>query len=124
VTSFPNNTALLVDDDPDALAVFSVFLKELEFSLVSFTNPLSAYQWAVTGEAEIAVLNYFMPRIHGDLLCQLLRALPYWKNIPIIIQTRSEVFQESDPLACGASAIISANCRLSTLSALLDRFLA
>lgn len=73
---------LLVDEDRDVLEIVQTFLEqEDDLDVTSEADPERALDMALTGEYDVVVSDYKMPRLNGLELCSALRdeqqAIPF-----------------------------------------------
>lgn len=65
---------LLVDEDRDVLEIVQTFLEqEDDLEVTSEADPETALDMALTGEYDVVVSDYKMPRLDGLELCMALR---------------------------------------------------
>jgi len=65
---------LLVDEDRDVLEIVRTFLEqEDDIDVTSEVDPEAALEQALTGEYDVVVSDYKMPRLDGLELCAALR---------------------------------------------------
>ncbi|MDS0259389.1 response regulator [Haloarcula sp. S1CR25-12] len=65
---------LLVDEDRDVLEIVQTFLEqEDDLDVTSEADPESALELALTGDYDVVVSDYKMPRLDGLELCAALR---------------------------------------------------
>jgi DNA-binding response OmpR family regulator/HPt (histidine-containing phosphotransfer) domain-containing protein len=80
-------TLLIVDDDPQTLALLQVLLEPWGLKVITLDNP---QQFWVTLEAvapDLLILDVEMPGINGIELCQIVRSDPHWRSLPILFLT-------------------------------------
>ena len=73
---------LLVDEDRDVLEIVQTFLEqEDDLDVTGEADPERALEMALTGEYDVVVSDYKMPRLNGLELCSALRdeqrAIPF-----------------------------------------------
>ena len=79
--------ALIVDDDPLALALVAASFVELGFDVMTAPDGLQALVLAATGRFACVVLDVQMPGPSGFDVCRELRRMPQYRTTPILIQT-------------------------------------
>ena len=82
-----NQTILVVDDDPAALKMASLALREIGYRLVSCVNPELALGMAEADPPGIVVVDLVMPGLDGFEFVSRFRAMPAGRDIPIIVWT-------------------------------------
>lgn len=75
---------LLIDDEKDSLDHYSNILQMHGFETLSFTNPLEAYQSINSFQADLIVLDLYMPECSGIDLAKVIRQNDEFAHIPIV----------------------------------------
>lgn len=75
---------LLVDNDKELLDYYSNILQMHGFETLSFTNPLQAYQAIESFQADLIVLDLYMPECSGVDLAKVIRQNDDFAHIPIV----------------------------------------
>ena len=78
---------LLVDDDPDILAVTEYRLKHLGYEITSAIDAEQALVFLQKESFDLIILDRLLPKMQGDDLCKMLKSDLKYKNIPIILFT-------------------------------------
>ena len=78
---------LVVDDEPDVIDLVSFSLRVRGFEVVIARNGLEALLRARRALPDLVVLDVMMEGMDGLSVCEILRAQPSTKDIPIIIVT-------------------------------------
>lgn len=78
---------ILVDDDPQILDMLQMSLAPWNFDITPLTNGQQLWTTLETMVPDAVVLDITMPDIDGIDICQLLRADPRWRNLPILFLT-------------------------------------
>lgn len=78
---------MVVDDDPDALALMSNILAEEGYELVKVSNATEVGLKAVQMTPDLILLDFLMPEINGFEVCKALRANELTRSIPIMAVT-------------------------------------
>ncbi len=76
-----------VDDSPNTLDQIERFLGEEDFSVFKFLEPIKATFQLKRLKPDIILLDLTMPTISGYELCRMLRRLPGFENIPVVMVT-------------------------------------
>ncbi|MEM9541847.1 MAG: response regulator [Cyanobacteria bacterium P01_E01_bin.42] len=76
---------MVVDDDIELLKAMPLLLQPWRFKLTTLDDPRQF--WDVLGaiSPDVLILDLEMPHISGLELCQVLRAHPNWRHLPIIL---------------------------------------
>ncbi|MEM9483044.1 MAG: response regulator [Cyanobacteria bacterium P01_F01_bin.116] len=81
---------IIVDDDPQILNVLQMSLAPWKFDIIPLTDGQQLWTTLETTEPDALVLDITMPDLDGIEICQLLRADPRWRNLPILFLTVHE----------------------------------
>jgi len=81
------NSILVVDDEPDIVALISYNLKKAGFAVSSASDGEEALASVREGRFDLIVLDLMLPGIHGMELCRILRNNPKTAHVPIIMLT-------------------------------------
>ena len=76
-----------VDDSPNTLDQIERFLGEEDFSVFKFLEPIKATFQLKRLKPDMILLDLTMPTISGYELCRMLRRLPGFEEIPIVMVT-------------------------------------
>lgn len=76
-----------VDDSPNTLDQIERFLEEENFSVFKFLEPIKATFQLRRLKPDIILLDLTMPSISGYELCRMLRRLPGFEEIPVVMVT-------------------------------------
>ncbi|MEI7770363.1 MAG: response regulator [Chloroflexales bacterium] len=81
------STILLVDDNPQILAILSDLLRPLDYRLFCAMNGSEALELAAENRPDLVLLDVMMPGMDGFSVCQALRADPQLAKVPVIMIT-------------------------------------
>jgi DNA-binding response OmpR family regulator len=81
------STILLVDDNPQILAILSDLLRPLDYQLFCAMNGSEALELAARHRPDLVLLDVMMPGMDGFSVCQALRADPQLAKVPVIMIT-------------------------------------
>ena len=76
-----------VDDSPNTLDQIERFLGEEDFSVFKFLEPIKATFQLKRLKPDMILLDLTMPTISGYELCRMLRRLPGFEEIPVVMVT-------------------------------------
>lgn len=94
---------LVVDDEPDIVALVAYNLKKEGFSVSSAADGEEALRAARKGDIDLIILDLMLPGIHGLELCRMFRREFRTRSIPIIMLTaRGEEHDRVRGLETGA----------------------
>lgn len=99
---------LVVDDDPDVVAICSLVLESEGYEVAAALNGSEAVDKVTKSEGDIDVvlLDVMMPVIDGLTVCKMVKRDPRTRDLPVIIMSASEVLREKS-VDCHADAVIS-----------------
>ncbi|MEI7981016.1 MAG: hybrid sensor histidine kinase/response regulator [Bacteroidota bacterium] len=80
-------TILIVDDVPKNIQVLGSILRPLGYQVEFATNGKQAIQWVKDHAFDLILLDIMMPEISGYEVCQEIRKIETYKDIPIIFLT-------------------------------------
>ncbi len=86
-TEAPNNTILIVDDNPINMKLAVSVLQSYNFNILVSMNGESCLKQARENSPDIILLDVLMPGIDGFETCKRLKANPKTKDIPVIFMT-------------------------------------
>ncbi len=85
---------LVVDDDPDLVAICSLVLESEGYSVAAARNGCEAVD-KVTGDGvDIMLLDVMMPTLDGLSVCKIIKRNPRTRHLPIIIMSASDALGE------------------------------
>ncbi|MGF1460477.1 MAG: response regulator [Leptolyngbyaceae cyanobacterium] len=81
---------LVIDDDPQVLALLRTFLASWGMQLTALAEPAQLWDSLEQVQPDLLVLDVEMPGASGLELCQALRADEQWRQLPILLLTVHE----------------------------------
>ena len=113
---------LLVDDYPDALEIWGLYLRSLGYDVLTAANGLDAVDLAHREHPDVIVLDLELPGITGFEAAVRLRESADTESIPLIAATGySHARQLDHARDCGFDAIIVKPCDPAKLAAEIER---
>ena len=76
---------LIVDDEPDVLALVDFKLSGEGFEVIQAANGLEALSKARCDSPQVIVLDMMLPDLDGLLVCEILRAQPSTRDVPVVV---------------------------------------
>lgn len=120
----PPKRILLVDDYPDALEIWGLYLRSLGYDVETADDGLEAVEQAHRYHPDIIVLDLELPGITGFEAAVRLRAASDTRHIPLIAATGySHVKQLDQARESGFDSIVVKPCEPSALVAEIERLL-
>lgn len=121
----PPKRILLVDDYPDAVEIWGMYLRAQGYAVETAENGLAAVEQAARLVPDIVILDLELPGITGFEAARRLRNSNRTRHIPLIAATGySHVKQLNQARDCGFDSIIVKPCEPSALVAEIERLLA
>lgn len=82
-----NAKVLIVDDDSQILEAFQALLEPWGIQTFLVEDPRHFWESLETTNPDLLILDIEMPYLDGIELCQVVRADPRWKSLPVIFLT-------------------------------------
>ncbi len=99
----PETKILIVDDEPDLVALVAYHLRKEGFGAVSVSSGEEALETVRQGGIDLVLLDLMLPGIQGTEVCRMLREDPRTEAIPVIMLTaRADVSDRVRGLESGA----------------------
>ncbi len=107
---------MIVDDDPDALALMENILTDDGFELVKVSNATEVGLKAAQLGPDLILLDFLMPEINGFEVCKALRDNELTRSIPIMAVTCLSKEQDIERIfSCGADEYLAKPFRVDQL---------
>lgn len=103
-------TVLIVDDYPDAVEVWDLFLTAAGYHVITALDGREALHKAQTLMPDVVVLDLQMPGLSGAQVASALRADPRTAHLPLIAATGHSRTPLHDARAAGFDALIVKPC--------------
>jgi CheY-like chemotaxis protein len=118
------HTILLVDDYPDALDVWGLYLRTCGFNVVTAVDGFKAVASAHSTVPDLAVVDLELPGMSGYEVARTLRQHSRLKHIPLIAATGySQPAQRDDALKAGFDSVLVKPCPPEVLLTEIRRLL-
>jgi len=78
---------LIVEDEPDILALLSLNLKRAGFETIEADNGLDALKLAQDKVPDLIILDLMLPKMDGLEVCRQVKALDRTRHIPVLMLT-------------------------------------
>ncbi|MEO7192331.1 MAG: response regulator [Vicinamibacterales bacterium] len=119
-----NQRVLLVDDYPDALEIWSLYLEMLGYTVMTADDGRKAVEMAVTSRPHLIVMDLELPGLTGFEAARQIRAHPDTHAIPLIAATGySHAHQIEEAQRAGFDLIVIKPCDPETLANHIGRLL-
>ncbi len=117
-------TVLIVDDYPDALDVWEMYLRAEGFQVLTASTGRQALATAIAGNPDLIVLDLDLPDLSGFDVARELRSQPATRHIPLIAATGySHVVMQDRAMQSGFDSIIVKPCDPDALVVEIERLL-
>ncbi|MBW4465650.1 MAG: response regulator [Pegethrix bostrychoides GSE-TBD4-15B] len=99
---------MVVDDDPQLLAVVRALLTPWGFKVTTLAEPQQFWDVLEASSPDLLILDIAMPQISGIELCQVVRADARWSDLPILFVTaHTDAETVNQVFAVGADDFVS-----------------
>ncbi len=99
---------MIVDDDPDALAMMENILTNEGYELIKVSNATEVGLKAAQLSPDLILLDFLMPELDGFTVCKVLRNNELTQNTPIMAVTCLTKEEDIERIfACGADEYLS-----------------
>ncbi len=89
-----DSTVLLVDDDIPSLNLLKEAVERTGFKAVAFSDSSQVIDSIQNRHLDLAIIDLDMPEVDGIELIEMIKSYEQFKNLPIIIYTGKENFEE------------------------------
>ena len=97
---------LIVDDELDVTSVLQFRLESRGYFVDSCANGGEALDQILNNEYDLVLIDYFMPLLKGDAVCQAVRCEDRLAKLPIVVITSFHNFTDEYFKEKGATAVI------------------
>ena len=86
---FDDCSVLIVDDQSTSRTILTHVVKSInsKIKVIEKTNPEQALEWATEHKADLVFVDYVMPEMNGIDFVRLLKTLPQYESVPVIMIT-------------------------------------
>lgn len=84
-----NKKILICDDDEGILDVLELILEETGHTIVPEINSLNVLALLDQQKPDLVILDLWMPVLSGDQLLKMIRTIPAYSHLPVIIISAS-----------------------------------
>ena len=103
-------TVLIVDDQATSRTILSQVIRSInpKTKVVESSNPEHALEWATQNMADLVLIDYVMPEMNGVEFVRLLKTLPKYSSVPVIMITiKQDAATRYAALDAGVSDFVS-----------------
>lgn len=89
VQLFDDCCVLNIDDQSTSRAIITQVIKSINpnIKVIEKSNPEEALEWATQNTADLVFVDYLMPELNGIDYVRLLKTLPNYKAVPVVMIT-------------------------------------
>lgn len=99
---------IVIDDEPFILMMIADKLKKANIDVTTLRESIHALEVIKKDKPELIILDWMMPELSGIELCQMIKADPELKDIPIFMLTaKGQDSDEQQGIQCGVSRFIT-----------------
>jgi two-component system, cell cycle sensor histidine kinase and response regulator CckA len=98
---------LIVDDNNHLALYLEKKLSDAGHEVVTTFNGMSALKTLAVYTPDIIFIDYFLPNLDGDKLCQIIRKMDHLKNTYLVVMSAAASELNLDPHSIGANALIA-----------------
>lgn len=106
---------LVVDDEPDLLAVLSFRLEKSGYEIYQATDGQETLDMVLQIVPDLIILDVYLPIINGDEVAKQIKKDGKLKNIPVILISASTVALEERAKKCQADGFFAKPIEISNL---------
>ena len=115
-------SALVVDDNPDIREMLAAFLQYSGYEVATASSAAAALKTAQARLFDVIISDIGMPEMNGYELAQALRALPDYREVPMVAVTGFAMYDDHDrAIQAGFNAHLSKPIDPVTLVQLMAR---
>ncbi len=99
---------LIVEDEESLLKLESILLSSRGYAVAGVTDGKSALDYIAATPPDLIILDIVLPGMDGFEVCQMIKADPSTRHIPVVMLTAKKSTQDRDKgLEAGASAYVT-----------------
>ena len=98
---------LVVEDDPDASNLMKSILELAGFKVIIAVDGIEGIEQARAGMPDMIITDLAMPRLNGIEMIQQLRAMPEFKQVPILAITSYGMERALEGIRAGANRALA-----------------
>jgi len=95
---------LVVDDDPDLVAICSIVLESEGYEVEAARNGSEAIDKLEQDDVDVVLLDVMMPVLDGLSVCKIVKSDPRTKDVPVVLISASTSLRERGK--CCADAVL------------------
>jgi two-component system chemotaxis response regulator CheY len=100
-------TALVIEDNPDARALVSTYLRTMDLEVTAVAEGRSAIRALQLSAPDLVCLDLMLPELSGFEVCEFMRSRPELRNVPILVMSaRAKPMDRAFAEEVGATAYL------------------
>lgn len=113
---------LIADDNSDLLDLLAVYLERCGCTVAVATNGVEALKCAERATPSIALVDIEMPDMDGYAVATHLRAVPGWKDVPLVALTaHHDRYHWDEAMNVGFTSYVTKPVDMAALARLIER---
>ena len=120
--SLSGTRVLIADDNSDLLDLLAVYLRRCGCIVDVATNGGEALQSAERVMPAIALVDIEMPSMDGYAVAKQLRALPHWRDVPLVALTaHHDRYHWDEAMSVGFTSYVTKPVDMLAVARLIER---
>ena len=97
----------IVEDNHHLLLYLEEYLRKEGYEVLSARSGLAAVELLAEQTADVIFIDYFLPNLNADRLCQIIRRMEHLKNAYLVVMSAAASELDIDTAAIGANLLIA-----------------
>ncbi|MFH1351219.1 MAG: response regulator, partial [Pseudomonadota bacterium] len=97
----------VIEDDQPLISYLKKQLSNAGHEVITAVTGLSAIKMMAEHTPDVIFVDYFLPNLNGDKICQIIRKMAHLKNAYVVIMSGAASELHLNPAAVGADALIA-----------------
>lgn len=103
-----SKTILIIDDDPNIIALLENFIKPMGFEILTASDGMAGLELARTKRPALILLDIMLPKLDGYKISRFLKFDDTYSSIPIVMLTaKSDAKDQQIGKQTGADAYVT-----------------
>lgn len=113
-----------IDDSPTMLDLIKDYLETEKYEIFAIKNPLESLSLLFKTKPDLILMDFSMPGINGNRLCEILKRSPAFKNTPIVmVSGNSKMLNPEKMQASGVQDFLPKPFTQKSLLAIVEKHL-
>jgi twitching motility two-component system response regulator PilG len=115
---------ICIDDSPTMLDIIKNYLGNEKYQILTIENPMQSVAYLFDSKPDLILMDFSMPGINGNRLCQILKSSSVFQNVPIImISANAKMLDKEKIQAAGATDFLAKPFTQESLLAMVNNYL-